>query len=46
MEAKRFAGEAKRTYYYIIGYSYRDAVFAFYVVAVLGAALAAGMAWP
>lgn len=46
MEAKRFAGEAKRTYYYVIGFSYRDIVFAGYAIGVFWVALTVGTEWP
>lgn len=46
MEAKRFAGNAKRTYYYSIDFSYRDTIFIVYGVAVFVIALLAGTHWP
>ncbi|WP_256758642.1 energy-coupling factor transporter transmembrane protein EcfT [Cohnella sp. WQ 127256] len=46
MEAKGFAGRAKRTYYYSIGFSYRDIVFVTYTLAVFGVAFLAGTYWP
>ncbi|XID92452.1 energy-coupling factor transporter transmembrane component T family protein [Paenibacillaceae bacterium WGS1546] len=46
MEAKRFAGDAARTYYYVIGFSYRDAAFLAATAFLFAAAYAAGAEWP
>jgi energy-coupling factor transport system permease protein len=46
MEAKRFAGNSKRTYYYKIGFSAADAVFAAGIAACCWTAYAAGIALP
>jgi len=46
MEAKRFAGQARRTYYYIIGFSYRDIVFGAVTSALFGLSFALGTQWP
>ncbi|TVY01359.1 energy-coupling factor transporter transmembrane component T family protein [Cohnella terricola] len=46
MEAKRFAGGAKRTYYYIIGFTYRDIAFAALTAVLFAASFAAGIQWP
>ncbi|MBO9597693.1 MAG: energy-coupling factor transporter transmembrane protein EcfT [Cohnella sp.] len=42
MEAKRFAGNGGRTYYYVIGYSYRDVLFATVITALFIAAITVG----
>lgn len=46
MEAKRFSGQAKRTYYYVIGFTYRDVLFTAYAVGVFWLAFLAGIEWP
>ncbi|WP_391572874.1 energy-coupling factor transporter transmembrane component T family protein [Cohnella sp.] len=46
MEAKRFAGQARRTYYYVIGFSYRDIVFGAVTAALFGLSFALGTQWP
>jgi len=46
MEAKRFAGEAGRTYYYVIRFTYLDVAFVVMTAALFAAAIAAGAEWP
>jgi energy-coupling factor transport system permease protein len=46
MEAKRFAGNAKRTYYYAIGFSYWDILFTVYTVALFILAYWVGGSFP
>ena len=46
MEAKRFAGKAERTYYYVIGYSYRDILFVLLTAALFAAGAWAGKQFP
>jgi energy-coupling factor transport system permease protein len=46
MEAKRFAGNAKRTYYYAIGFSYRDFLFTVYTVVLFTLAYWVGDQFP
>ncbi|RUS46125.1 energy-coupling factor transporter transmembrane protein EcfT [Cohnella sp. AR92] len=46
MEAKRFAGRGGRTYYYVIGYSYRDFLFAAVTAALFVIAAMAGELFP
>lgn len=46
MEAKRFAGNAGRTYYYVIGYSYRDVLFVLLTAALFAIGALAGKLFP
>lgn len=46
MEAKRFSGNAKRTFYYKIGFSYADIGFAVYIVLLFGLAYLLGNLFP
>jgi len=46
MEAKRFAGDGRRTYYYDIGFSSLDAAFVALTAALFAASVAAGAEWP
>ncbi|MDF2724167.1 MAG: transporter permease [Paenibacillus sp.] len=46
MEAKQFAGHAKRTYYYEIGFSFADVLFAIGALLLYGLAYAAGISLP
>ncbi|MCF6139239.1 energy-coupling factor transporter transmembrane component T family protein [Pseudalkalibacillus berkeleyi] len=46
MEAKRFTGEGKRTYYYRIGFSTNDGVFVFLLVAMILLSYYTAEVWP
>jgi len=46
MEAKRFVGNERRTYYYKIGFSYRDAIFTLCTAAIFVLAYVVGDLYP
>lgn len=46
MEAKRFSSTRKRTYYYILSYSWYDALYVLVLVAAITGAYLAGSNWP
>ncbi|WP_274361780.1 energy-coupling factor transporter transmembrane component T family protein [Paenibacillus thermotolerans] len=46
MEAKRFTGSGRRTYYYQVSYSSWDAVYLVCTALLLGASIYAGTEWP
>jgi energy-coupling factor transport system permease protein len=46
MEAKRFSSSARRTYYYNMTFSYRDALFIGYLIIVIGLSYWLGLTWP
>ncbi|PYI52074.1 energy-coupling factor transporter transmembrane component T family protein [Paenibacillus flagellatus] len=46
MEAKRFAGSGRRTYYYEVGFGPADAAFAAGALAAIALAYLAGVQWP